>query len=121
MQVILVKYTQLCRRAAALLLATLLASFPGFGWWETGHRTVARIAAAHLTPAARARIAPILNVPDTPKAIADALAVASTWADETKNQTHTGSWHYIDLAIQDTPADIPRRCHHDNYATERAG
>jgi len=96
-----------------------LASFPCFGWWETGHRTVARIAAAHLTPAARARVARILNVADTPTAVSDGLALASTWADETKAQTKTGSWHYIDLAIQDTPAEIPARCLHDDCATLR--
>src|SRR5579883_241227 len=115
MQVILARFTQLL----SVTLVGLLTAPPASAWWETGHRTVARIAAAHLTSAARARIAQILNVPDTPKAVADALALASTWADETKSQTHTGAWHYTDLAIQDTLADLPARCHHDNCATER--
>lgn len=97
----------------------LLFATPVYGWWETGHRTVARLAAAQLTPAARTRVAQILQVPDTPEAVADALAVASTWADETKAQTKTGSWHYIDLVLQDNKSDIPVRCQDSNCITAR--
>lgn len=118
MQVILVKKTQVFSRLTAVLLAGLLASFPAFGWWETGHRTVARLAAARLTPAARTRIARILSVPDTPQAVADALAQASTWPDENRNQT-SGRWHFINLALQDSKSDIPARCPHDNCVTAR--
>ncbi|HZS56874.1 MAG TPA: S1/P1 nuclease [Bryobacteraceae bacterium] len=99
----------------------VLTPFCAFGWWETGHQTVARIAAAHLTPAARTRMARILNVSDTPEAVADALAKASTWADDTKNETKTGEWHYIDLALQDHKTDIPLRCKADNCAPVRIG
>ena len=97
----------------------LLFATPVYGWWETGHRTVARLAAAHLTPAVRTHVAQILQVPDTPKAVADGLAVASTWADETKGQTKTGAWHYIDLALQDNKSDIPVRCQDSNCITAR--
>ena len=108
------------RPAATLLLSCcLLWPFPAYSWWETGHRTVARIAAANLTPAARVRLARILNVPDNPGAIADALAVASTWADETKNETHTGEWHYIDLTLQDSKSDILKRCEENNCVSAR--
>jgi hypothetical protein len=96
-----------------------LCPLPAFSWWELGHQTVARIAAAHLTAAARTRVARILDVPNTPTAVADALARASTWADETKNETHTGDWHYIDLALQDKRSDIPARCPHENCAPAR--
>ncbi len=80
---------------------------------------VARIAAAHLTPAARAKVAQILGVENTSEAVADALARASTWADETKNDTKTGEWHYIDLTLQDQESDIPLRCKDDNCAPAR--
>jgi S1/P1 Nuclease len=92
---------------------------PAYPWWETGHRTVARIAAAHLTSAARTRIARILSVSDTADAVADALSIASTWADETKAETKTGAWHYIDLALQDKKSDIPARCKDNNCVTAR--
>ncbi len=96
-----------------------LVSQPAFAWWETGHQVVARIAAAHLTPAARTRVARILNVPDTPEAVADALADASTWADQTKAESKTRPWHYIDLAIQDQKSDIGERCRNNNCITAR--
>lgn len=101
------------------LTCCFLAPLPLLAWWETGHQTIARIAAAHLTPAARARIAHLLDVEDTPEAVADAMARASTWADETKRETRTGAWHYIDLAIQDTRSDIPARCKDDDCAPAR--
>jgi hypothetical protein len=101
------------------LSCCLLVTYPAFGWWETGHQTVARIAALHLTPAARVRISRILGVPDTTPAVADALAKASTWADETKADTNTGEWHYIDLTLQDSEKQIPERCENDNCVTAR--
>jgi hypothetical protein len=51
--------------------------------------------------------------------VTDALAVASTWADETKAQTQTGDWHYIDLTLEDTRGDIATRCPHENCAPAR--
>lgn len=80
---------------------------------------MARIAAAHLTPAARTRIARILEVQDSEEALTEALAKASTWADETARDNHTGPWHYIDLAIQDHKSDIAERCPDDNCAPTR--
>ena len=40
-------------------------------------------------------------------------------ADETKNDTKTGAWHYIDLALQDHKSNIPERCKDDNCAPAR--
>lgn len=107
------------RRWLLVVSACLLFPVAAYCWWETGHQVVARIAAAHLTPAARTRIAHILDVPDTPEAITEALAKISTWADETKAQTNTGEWHYIDLTLQDTRSDMPLRCKDDNCAPAR--
>jgi S1/P1 Nuclease len=72
-----------------------------------------------LSPVARARVARILNVPDDPQAIANASATASTWADETKRQTNTGDWHYVNLTLEDHKSNIPERCQGDNCATVR--
>jgi hypothetical protein len=107
------------RFLSLLVCSCVLAGYPAYPWWETGHRTIARVAAAHLTAAARIRVARILDVPDSPQAVADALAAISTWADETKVQTNTGEWHYIDLTLQDHKSDIPERCEHDNCAPVR--
>ena len=106
-------------RFSALLTAWLCCALPASCWWETGHQAIARLAAARLTPAARTRVARILAVPDTPEAVANALAQASTWADETRKETGTGEWHYIDLALQDSESDIPKRCPQNNCAPAR--
>lgn len=94
-------------RPSALLA---LLAFPTFAWWETGHEVVARIAAAHLTPQARARVAHILGVPDNPRDVANAMAEASVWADHIKGSTKTAPWHYIDIGLRDRRADISSRC-----------
>ena len=106
-------------RVAICLLLFLLFAPPSFAWWETGHRTVARLAAARLTRKARGRVAALLGVRNTAGSVADAMAAASTWPDETKNQTQTGEWHYIDLALQDKPSDIRERCPENNCITGR--
>ncbi len=49
---------------------------PARCWWENGHRAVARIAAANLTPAARTRVSKLLGVPDTPEDVASGLYLA---------------------------------------------
>lgn len=94
-------------------------TYPAFSWWETGHRTVARIAALHLSPTARARVAELLGVADSPDAVADAMAHVSTWADEVKATAKTGEWHYIDLALQDKKSDMNKRCLDNNCVTAR--
>jgi nuclease S1 len=107
------------RLVALWTLCCALGSLPAYSWWQTGHKTIARVAAAHLTPAARTRVARILNVPDNPANVADALAQASVWADETKGETHTGNWHYINLILDDHKSDITERCPHHNCAPAR--
>jgi S1/P1 Nuclease len=47
------------------------------------------------------------------------MAAASTWADETKAQAGTANWHFVDLALQDTRAEIPARCKNDDCAPAR--
>jgi len=108
------------RRSLLTAVAVLLVVLrPAFGWWETGHRVVARIAALHLTVQARARVAAILGVSDSVDSVADALAKVSTWADEVRNSTKTGEWHYIDLTLQDQKSDFSKRCENDNCAPAR--
>jgi hypothetical protein len=107
------------RTLALLLTCWLIRPFSASAWWQTGHEAVARLAAAHLTPAARTRVAQILQVPDTDEAVADGLAEASIWADHAKNEKKTAAWHYIDLALQDRKTDIPKRCENDNCVTAR--
>ncbi len=73
----------------ALVLAAALLS-----WGVTGHRTIGKIAADHLTPQATAAVRELIG--DT------TLADISTWPDEVRSQPayrHTASWHYINLPL----------------------
>jgi len=107
-------------RSLSLILVLMLSlAVPTPAWWEVGHRTVARLAAERLTPQARSRVATLLGVPDDTSSVADALAAASTWADEVKGPTKTGTWHYIDLTLQDKKSDFAKRCENDDCVTAR--
>jgi len=74
----------------------------------------ARLAARHLTPTAQERVAELLEVDNNPQAVADALAVAATWADEVRKDTATESWHFLNLAWQDGRTDMIQRCENDD-------
>ncbi len=64
------------------LMVIVWSVAPGRAWGPVGHKVVARIAASQLTPAAKDKVAKILDL-DHPTAgeIADALAAAAVWPD----------------------------------------
>ena len=104
------------RRMVAVFL---LAAWPAQGWWDEGHQVVARIAAAHLTREARARVAELLGVEDDPDGVADGLAKAAVWADGVKEETSSGDWHFLNWAWQDNRANLADRCWNDDCVTAR--
>ena len=86
------------------VIAMLCGSLPAFGWGPEGHNLVARLAAAHLTPAAAARVAEILGPGTTMQAVA-------SWADQIRrSRAATGPWHYIDIPIGQPHLDMARDC-----------
>src|ERR1039458_5368808 len=90
------------RRVAVMVI--LCGSLPAFGWGPEGHDLVARLAAAHLTPAAAARVAEILGSGTTMQAI-------SSWPDQIRRErAATGPWHYIDIPIDKPHLDMARDC-----------
>src|ERR1035438_7869534 len=90
------------RRVAVVVI--LCGSLPAFGWGPEGHDLVARLAAAHLTPAAAARVAEILGSGTTMQAI-------SSWPDQIRRErAATGPWHYIDIPIDKPHLDMARDC-----------
>jgi len=90
------------RRLAVIVV--LCGSLPAFGWGPEGHDLVARLAAAHLTPAAAARVAEILGPGTTMQSI-------SSWPDQIRRQREaTGLWHYIDIPIDKPHLDMARDC-----------
>ena len=65
---------------------------------------VARLALAHLSPPAAAKVREILG-PDA------TLVSISSWADQVRNQRRdTGPWHYIDIPISQPHLDMARDC-----------
>jgi hypothetical protein len=76
-----------------------------FAWGCKGHQTVALIAEKHLTPEAKQFVQKLLTEnPIDPKlnrycggATRDAMADASTWADDVRGERKNGPWHYIDI------------------------
>lgn len=104
----------IAKRAAVTSLLTLAIALPTWAWGPQGHRLVALIAAAHLTASARGHVAELLGVdPADADALADAMADASTWADEIKHVAEgsgTGNWHFLDLADSDGKNEIAGRC-----------
>ncbi len=71
---------------AALLLS---AAAPARAWEAAGHRAAARVAEAHLTPAARRAVRKLLRPGET-------LPAVSSWADAYRARpegTHTNVWH----------------------------
>jgi hypothetical protein len=106
--------------ALIAVVATLLSGIASWGWFPEGHQIVAIIAADQLEPAAKAHIARILAVPDDSRAVADAMAAASIRPDtEFRADPTTPPWHYISLCWEDTPADMPARCHAGNCVTAK--
>jgi len=86
------------------LLLVAVAAAPLFGWGGEGHRLVARIADAQLTPAAKAQVAAILGPANTLMSIA-------SWADDVRrDRKETGPWHYIDIQITVKHLDMARDC-----------
>ena len=75
----------------AFLVALLCVPSLAFAWGFEGHRIVAEIAEAHLTPSTKREVKALLALDGAQK-----LSDISTWADETKNKT-SARWHYVNL------------------------
>jgi len=77
---------------------------PAAAWGPEGHRIAGELAGKLLTPAARARVAAILEPGKT-------LASISNWADDIRqDRPETAPWHYIDIPIGRPDLEMPRDC-----------
>jgi hypothetical protein len=91
------------KKKLALFLAFLTLPVPLFAWGFTGHHIVADIAAAHLSPAAKAALQSLLGD--------QTLASISTWADEVRPQRpETYNWHFVDIPAAAQGYDAARDC-----------
>jgi len=73
-------------RKLRLFLSFLLSAYPAFSWGPEGHNLVARLAAAHLNPAAAAQVKAILGPGASPASV-------SSWADQVRSsRRETAPW-----------------------------
>lgn len=112
-------------RRIFLVLAAVsaLISGPAMAWGSMGHRTVAAIAMANVTPSTRAAIRRILaheSEIGTPQCRMGTIEDASTWPDCIKGErwrwAFTNSWHYHDQPICGD-FDLKAHCRDGNCAT----
>ena len=106
-------------RGFVLLLYCLCS--PAFGWGDNGHRIIAAVADANLTPAVRAKVRALLA--GDPSALTDpSIAEQATWADKwrdsDRNTTRqryeqTREWHYVNIPVSGaaTDANLETACH----------
>jgi len=91
-------------RKLRLFLSFLLSAYPAFSWGPEGHNLVARLAAAHLNPAAAAQVKAILGPGASPASV-------SSWADQVRSsRRETAPWHFIDIPITQPHLDMTRDC-----------
>lgn len=111
------------RKWLAALLAALVIAAPAWAWWDLGHRTVASIAWAEMTPqarlAARKLIAESKSLA-TPNCPIRNLEDAAVWPDCIQAQrdrfSYANSWHYQNIDIC-KPFDIKAKCPDGNCIT----
>jgi hypothetical protein len=96
-----------------LVAAFLLLPMPAWAWGPEGHEVVAHLAGMNLTPKARAGVTALLG-----GEAQAAMAIASNWADEIRDERpQTSSWHYVNLEIDgDLHYVAARDCAGDNCA-----
>lgn len=93
---------------AAVTAATLLAPLagpdhPAERWGGMGHRAIARVAMAQLSPDAKREVRRLLG--------RETLAKVSTWADEIRRDNPaTAPWHYVNIPVYDSVYRPERVC-----------
>ena len=101
-----------------LLAIALLLPTPAMAWGRTGHRLIARLADAQLTPQARAAMQALLADETDPT-----LAGIANWADELRESDprlgkRSASWHYVNLAEEGCEYEPARDCRNGNCLVE---
>ena len=109
------------------LCALMLLFWPSatLAWGCKGHQTVALIAEKHLTPEAKQFVQKLLTEnPIDPKlnrycggASRDAMADASTWADDVRGERKNGPWHYIDIPRGSQRGPLEQYCGQEGCVT----
>ena len=113
-----VRITGMIRFHFWLLTIALLLPTPAMAWGKTGHRLIARLAEAQLTPQAQRQVQALLAGED-----ATDLASIASWADDLRKHDpqlgkRSASWHYVNLADHECNYEFARDCPGGNCLVE---
>jgi hypothetical protein len=101
-------------------LSLLLPAPAALAWGPDGHKIVADIAEARLTPKAKAAIAQLLATDNAAGAEAPSLASIANWADSIrKERDETATWHYVDIPYEMKGFDPQRDGKNGNNVVEK--
>ncbi|RVU07074.1 endonuclease [Novosphingobium umbonatum] len=109
--------------SAVAALAVGWAS-PALAWGETGHKTIANIALANVSPKAQAQVAALMKAESglgTPNCPVKDIADASVWPDCMRAQGwrwgYTFPWHFHDSDVTGSGFDMKANCSYGNCVT----
>ena len=99
-----------CKAMLVMLAASLLCAPAAFAWGPRGHRIVAMLAEAQLTPQARAEVEQLLALQG-----ARHLSDIAVWADDLRDSDpalyqRTKRLHFVNFHSRDCRYDPPRDC-----------
>ena len=97
-----------CITAAALATgtSTMTRATPSFRWGADGHRIIAEIALARLSPAVAGETRRLLG--------GQIISDVASWADAERSRfPATGPWHYVDIQLTDSSYVPSRDCASD--------
>jgi hypothetical protein len=88
------------------LFLSLLCLWPSLAdaWGGKGHRLIAKVAAAHLTPEAKQEVRSLL----WPRAMADVAHFPDDWKDT--SHPDTARWHFVNIPLRANRYDPARDC-----------
>ncbi len=75
-----------------IIVLSLSITITGYGWGQTGHRTIGKIASKHLSKRTKRALAEIMGH--------ESLAIASTWMDEVRSDDQYDymiDWHWVTI------------------------
>lgn len=91
---------------AATFVLAFTSMPPASAWGAIGHRVLARIAWAQMTPTARDRASALLDGGGM-----DAFVSVATWADDVRNdRPETYNWHFVNIPVGEGKYDAARHC-----------
>jgi hypothetical protein len=95
------------RKSLVIFLSIAFLTTCSFAWGPEGHRVIADVARARLTPTAREQVRELLGNDD--------LAAISVWADDVRyDRPESFAWHFVDIPRDASGFSESRDCYRPN-------